>query len=130
MRFDLRWRAILRSRFFVVPASIAVVATAWNVYVGMHNDGVVRGRVTDASGAPVNGATVLILEQTFTTHTDRGRVTTGPDGRFEFRDNRSHHLLLRAEKAGVGRSEQEEVRLAFRAQHVELPSPIVLKSSP
>jgi len=27
MRFDLRWRAILRSRFFVVPASIAVVAT-------------------------------------------------------------------------------------------------------
>jgi hypothetical protein len=38
-------------------------------------------------------------------------------------------LLLRAEKAGVGRSEQQEVRLAFRAQHVDLASPIVLKAS-
>jgi hypothetical protein len=129
MSFALPWRAILRSRFCVVPASIAVIVLAWNLYIRMHDDGVVRGRVIDASGAPVEGATVLMLEETFTTHTDRGRVSTGPDGRFEFRDNRSHHLLLRAEKAGVGRSEQEEVRLAFRAQHVELASPIVLKAS-
>jgi Carboxypeptidase regulatory-like domain len=129
MTFSVPWRAFLRSRFFGVPACIAVVVIAWNVYISMHDDGVVRGRVVDASGKPVEGATVLMLEETFTTHTDRGRATTGPDGGFEFLDNRSHHLLLRAEKAGVGRSEQQEVRLAFRAQHVDLASPIVLKAS-
>jgi len=129
MRFTVPWRTVLGSRFFVVPAGIAVAVIAWNVYISMHDDGVVRGRVVDASGRPVEGATVLMLEETFTTHTDRGRVTTGPDGRFEFLDNRSHHVLLRAEKPGVGRSEQQEVRLAFRAQHVDLASPIVLKAS-
>ena len=121
------WRAVLGSRFVLLPLALAVVVLLWNGYISLHDDGIVRGRVIGPSGEPVAGATVRMLEQNVTTSSERGRATTGPDGSFEFTDNRSHSILLRADKPGVGRSEQRAVRLYFRAQNVTLEAPLRLQ---
>ena len=119
--------ALLRNRFVAVPLAIAVVVGAWNVYVSEHNDGIVRGEVFGPDGRPVAGATVSMMEQNFTTNSDRGKTTTRADGSFEFTDNRSHNIQLRAEKAGVGRSDLVVVRLYFRAQNITLREPLRIK---
>jgi hypothetical protein len=120
---------IVRHRFFVVPAIIATVLIAWNVYIAMHDDGIVRGAVLGPDGHPVAGATVRMMEQSFTTNADRGQTTTREDGSFEFTDNRSHNIQLRAEKAGLGRSSLVVVRLYFRAQNVTLQEPLRIEAA-
>ena len=124
--WHVHWRAVLGNRFVLMPLVLAVVVLLWNGYVGLHNGGVVRGRVLSPAGEPVAGATVRMLEQNFTTNSERGSTTTRADGSFEFKDNRSHSILLRAEMPGVGRSEQRTVRLYFRAQDVTLDAPLRL----
>ena len=124
---DSTWRRLLVSRFILVPLGLAVAVAAWNAYISLHDGGLVRGRVVGPDGAPVAGATVRMLEKNFTTNSDRGSARTLADGSFEFTDNRSHNVLLRAEKEGVGRSEQVVVRLYFRAQNVTLDRPMTLK---
>ena len=114
------------NRFFLVPAIIGVVVGAWNVYIASHADGIVMGRVVDSLGRAVPGATVRMMEQNFTTNSQRGLTQTEANGAFRFDDNRSHSIQLRAEKNGVGRSAQRVVRLYFRSQHVELGQPLVL----
>jgi Carboxypeptidase regulatory-like domain len=121
------WRTVLGNRFVLLPLLLAAVVVLWNGYVSLHDDGIVRGRVLGPAGEPVAGATVRLLEQNFTTHSDRGITTTRPDGSFEFNDNRSHSIVLRADKPGVGRSEQVTVRLYFRAQNVTLDAPLRLE---
>ena len=116
--------SLLRHRFVAVPLAIAVVVAAWTAYVAEHNGGIVRGAVVGPDGRPVAGATVSMMEQNFTTNSDRGRTTTGADGSFEFTDNRSHNIQLRAEKPGLGRSDLVVVRLYFRAQNVTLREPL------
>ncbi len=118
---------MLVNRFVLFPVALAVVVALWNGYVGLHDDGIVRGRVLGPAGEPVAGATVRMLEQNFTTNSERGTTTTKADGSFEFTDNRSHSIVLRAEKSGVGRSEQRSVRLYFRAQNVMLKAPLRLQ---
>ncbi len=120
----------LRNRFVMVPLVLTVVIGGWNAYIALHSDGIVRGRVVTTDGAPVAGATVHIMEQNFTTNSERGKVVTGSDGRFLITDNRSHNIQLRADKAGMGRSEQQVVRLFFRAQNVTLDAPLVLPTPP
>lgn len=120
-------RSWLANRFVAVPLAIAVVVVAWNVYVSGHNGGIVRGEVVGPDGRSVEGATVSMMEQNFTTNSDRGKTTTRADGSFEFTDNRSHNIQLRAEKTGVGRSDAVIVRLYFRAQNVTLPEPLRIK---
>lgn len=117
----------LRSRFVVVPLVLAVVIGAWNTWISFHDDGIVRGRVVTAQGAPVPGAVVHIMEQNFTTNSERGKVVSDSNGMFLIADNRSHNIQLRAEKEGFGRSEQKVVRLYFRAQNVTLDAPLVLR---
>ena len=119
--------AVLRHRFVAVPLAIAVVVAGWNAYVSRHDDGIVRGEVVGPDGRPVAGATVSMMEQNFTTNSDRGKTTTRADGTFEFTDNRSHNIQLRAEKPGLGRSELVVVRLYFRAQNVTLREPLRIK---
>lgn len=119
--------AVLRHRFVAVPLAIAIIVGVWNVYVSEHNDGIVRGEVVGPDGQPVAGATVSMMEQNFTTNSDRGKTTTRADGSFEFTDNRSHNIQLRAEKAGVGRSDLVVVRLYFRAQNVTLRDPLRIR---
>lgn len=119
-------RKLLLNRFVLVPAAIAIIVALWNVYIAFNAGGIVKGRVVDQLGHPVPGATVRMMEQNFTTNSERGVTRTDPDGRFEFLDNRSHNIQLRAEKEGVGRSEQKVVRLYFRAQNVALAEPLIL----
>ena len=117
-----------RHRFVAVPLAIGVVVAAWNVYVAAHDDGIVRGEVVGPDGRPVAGATVTMMEQNFTTNSDRGKTLTRDDGSFEFTDNRSHNIQLRAEKPGVGRSDLVVVRLYFQAQNVTLQEPLRIKA--
>jgi hypothetical protein len=118
---------LLRHRFVAVPLAIAILVAAWNAYVLQHDDGIVRGEVIGPDGRPVAGATVSMMEQNFTTNSDRGKTLTRDDGTFEFTDNRSHNIQLRAEKAGVGRSDLLVVRLYFQAQNVTLREPLRIK---
>jgi hypothetical protein len=121
-----RWRRWVLNRFVLVPAVIAVAVMLWNIYVSTHNHGLVTGRVVDASGQPVTGATVVLWVLNFTTYVEKSRATTDEGGRFFIRDNDSHNIRLAAEKAGVGRSERMPVRLYFRGQDIELTQPLVL----
>src|SRR5579864_6862240 len=115
---------IVRHRFVAVPLLIVVAVLGWNAYVVTHGDGIVRGVVLGPDGRPLAGATVTMMEQNFTTNSDRGKTMTRADGAFEFTDNRSHNIQLRAEKPGVGRSGVVVVRLYFRAQDVTLHEPL------
>lgn len=119
---------LVRHRFVAVPLAIAIIVVGWNIYVAAHDGGIVRGEVLGPDGRPVAGATVTMMEQNFTTNSERGRTTTRDDGRFEFTDNRSHNIQLRAEKAGVGRSDVVVVRLYFQAQNVTLTEPLRIKA--
>jgi len=124
-----RWRRLLLNRFVAVIAAIAAAAALWNVYVSMHDHGIVAGRVVDPAGRPVAGATVVLWVLNFTTFVEKARVVTDADGRFVLTNRDSHHILLSAEKPGAGRSARMDVRLYFRAQDVELGAPLVLRGS-
>ena len=115
---------IVRHRFVAVPLLIGIAVIGWNAYVATHNGGIVRGVVLGPDGRPLAGATVTMMEQNFTTNSDRGKTMTREDGAFELTDNRSHNIQLRAEKPGVGRSDLVVVRLYFRAQDVTLREPL------
>jgi hypothetical protein len=118
-------RAILRSRFVVVPAAIALFVLVWNVYVALHAHGLITGRVVDAAGRPVTGATVVLFERDFVTQNERARAVTGADGTFRFEANRSHLVQLEAQRGGE-HSSRATLRLWFRAQDRALPEPLRL----
>ena len=117
----------LVSRWIVVPAVLAGLVLIWNVYVSLHNHGLIEGRVVDARGSAVAGATVTLLEQNVTTYTERSHTTSDATGRFVFRDNRSHHVKLVAEKEGAGQSPRRDLRLWFRSQDRVLAAPLELQ---
>jgi Carboxypeptidase regulatory-like domain len=114
----------LRSRWVIVPGGMVIFTLAWLAYVGQHNNGLIEGRVLDAAGNPVSGATVLIFERGFVTHQERARATTDGAGRFRFTDNRSHSVQLEAEAPELGRTERRIVRLWFAAQDTSLEAPL------
>jgi hypothetical protein len=118
-----RW---LASRWFIVPAAILLAVAGWNIHVARNATGEVRGRVVDASGNPVYGATVQLFERSFVVNTEKQRTATGPQGYFRFHGNTSHAVQLQAE-APAGKSERVTLRLLFRAQDAELPAPLVLR---
>jgi len=123
------WRKIIVNRFVLVPATIAVAIVLWNLYVSTHDHGVVAGRVVDADGRPVAGATVVLWVLNFTTYVEKTRATTDSAGRFVITDNDSHNIRLAAEKPGIGRSARVPVRLYFRAQDVELREALMLSGA-
>jgi hypothetical protein len=117
----------LLSRWVVVPTAIVAVTVGWNAWVGLHNHGLVEGRVVGPDGAPVAAATVVLLEQNVTTFSERARAVTDSEGGFRFTDNRTHHAQIYAEKPAVGRSERTTLRLWFRSQDTILPQPLELR---
>ena len=116
----------LTNRFVLVPGLLAIVALAWNLYVATHDHGVVAGRVVDAAGQPVAGATVALWVFNFTTFEDKAHVTTDAAGSFRFAGNPSHRIQISAEKPGVGRSQRVPVPLYFKAQDVTVEAPLQL----
>ena len=120
------WYRLLVNRFTVTLASIALAVAIWNVYVSLHDHGVVEGHVVDAAGQPVEGATVVLWVLNFTTYVEKTRATTNADGSFVIRGNDSHNIRIEAEKPGVGRAARIPVRLYFKAEDVTLAAPLVL----
>jgi hypothetical protein len=120
------WYRLLVNRFTIAVAAIALVIAIWNVYVSLHDHGLVEGRVVDAAGRPVEGATVVLWVLDFTTYVEKTRATTGADGTFVIRGNDSHNIQIEAEKSGVGRAARIPVRLYFKAEDVALAAPLVL----
>ena len=123
------WRKLLFNRFVAVIGVIALLVSVWNVYVSMHDHGRVSGRIVDANGRPVAGATVVLWVLNFTTYVEKTRTLSDAEGRFVITDNDSHNIRLAAEKAGVGRSARVPVRLYFRAEDIDLAEPLVLSGS-
>jgi len=120
------WARILMHRFVFVPGLLAVMAIAWNAYVFSHDHGIVEGRVVDAAGRPVAGATVALWVYNFTTYEEKEHVSTGADGVFRFTNNPSHRIQISAEKPGLGRSERVLVFLYFRSQDIAIAAPLRL----
>ncbi|MBK6336358.1 MAG: carboxypeptidase regulatory-like domain-containing protein [Betaproteobacteria bacterium] len=120
----------LTSRWFIVPAVFTAVTLGWLAYVSAHDNGLIDGRVVDAKGDPVAGATVQLFERGFVTHEQRGRAVTDAEGRFRFTDNRSHSIQLEAEAPGLGRTDRRILRLWFAAQDAVLPEPLRFPTAP
>jgi hypothetical protein len=123
------WKRLVVNRFVLVPATLAVAIALWNVYVSLHDHGIVAGRVVDTGGRPVADAQVVLWVLNFTTYVEKTRVTTDPAGHFIITNNDSHNIRLAAEKPGVGRSARVPVRLYFRAEDIELRDPLVLSGA-
>jgi hypothetical protein len=98
----------------------------WNIHVAANDSGLVEGRVVDAAGKPVAGATVVLFDRGFVTHTERARTVADAEGRFRFTGNANHSLQLEAEAPGLGKSDRRVVRLWFRSQDVRLAVPLKL----
>jgi hypothetical protein len=124
----MRWaRAILTSRFFVLPAVALAALIGWNLYVAAHAHGQVSGKVLRADGAPAAGATVILYERNITSHfLEKSRTTTDAAGEFRFDDNRSHQIRLDAIGADGPQSQARIIRLWFAAQDLRLHAPLVL----
>jgi hypothetical protein len=114
----------LSSRWVIVPGGMTIFTLIWLVYVTGHNHGIVEGRVVDAAGHPVSGASVVLFERGFVTHQERGRATSDAQGAFRFAHNRSHSIQLEAEAAALGRTDRRIVRLWFAAQDVQIAEPL------
>jgi len=119
----MHWKR-LNSRWVIVPGFIALTIVVWLGYVDTHDHGILEGRVVNAGGQPVAGASVLLFERGFVTHQEKGRATTDASGAFRFTDNRSHSVQLEAEAPGLGRTERRIVRLWFAAQDARLAEPL------
>jgi hypothetical protein len=114
----------LTSRWVIVPGGMALTILLWLAYVVTHDHGLLEGRVVDALGRPVAGASVLLFERGFVTHQEKGRTVSDTNGAFRFTDNRSHSVQLEAEAPGLGRTDRRIVRLWFAAQDTRLTEPL------
>ena len=118
---------LLRNRFVWVPLLLVVLIGGWNAWVFTHNHGIVAGRVVDADGKPVAGATVRLWIFNFTTFVEKASTVTAADGSFRFAGNPSHNIQISADKGDAGRSERISVRLYFASQDRELREPLRLE---
>lgn len=123
------WKGWLINRVTITLGLIVVVVVAWNLYVQAHDDGILEGRVVDASGAPVADAKVVLSEQTIVSLSPIAETTTDAAGRFRFERHDRHALVLTAEKPGLGQSARIDVRLYFKNQNRALDEPIVIGQS-
>lgn len=118
-----RW---LRNRWVVVPGLLALLVLGWNLYAAARANGVVEGRVVDAQGNPVAGASVTLFNRSFITSEPRQQATTAADGSFRITGNASHAIQLLAAAPGFTPTPRKTVRLLFRAQDVHMTEPLRL----
>jgi len=113
-------------RYVWVAAALVLLIGSCNLWVGLHDDGVVRGRVVQPDGQPAVGATVSFWEKTLTTLERRAATQTGSDGRFVLTGQPAHHFALQAEKSGFDASPRTLYRRYFRGQNLVLDEPLRL----
>lgn len=118
-------KRLLLNRFVIVALTIVVIVGAWNIYVSLHDHGMLAGQVVDAAGHPVAGATVILFTHDFVTQVEKARTTTNADGDFHFANNDSHLVQLQAQDGGKT-SSRITIRLWFRAQDRVLRKPLRL----
>ena len=124
------WRRAFGNRYAITFGLIAIGTAAWNLYVIRHDQGLIEGRVVDAAGRPVGGATVALFERTLTTLEPRTTTETDGEGQFRFSGQPAHHFVLEARKAGAGQSPRTAFRRYFRGQNLMLGEPLRLVSAP
>ena len=117
-------------RYLVVLGVTAVLVSGWNVWVALHDDGIVRGHVIQADGRPAAGATVTFWEKTLTTLERRATTQTGPDGRFLFVGQAAHHFALQAQGRDARTSARVLYRRYFRGQNLVLAEPLRIGTGP
>jgi hypothetical protein len=108
-------------------ALLALILLSWKIYVAGNDDGLIRGRVLDADGAPVADARVELQEKTINLLKQPAVETTDAEGRFEYQDMAIIEFVIGARKEGVGRSERQQHHLYFKGQNYELTEPLVLE---
>lgn len=116
------------TRWVIVPGLLLATVLGWWLYVQGHAHGLIEGRVVDAQGRPVAGATIRIYQRGFVTHQEHGKTQSDADGRFRITDNTSHSVQLEAEADGLGRTDRYELRLYFAAQDARLEQPLRFKA--
>ena len=116
----------LVNRVTVTFSAIAIVVIAWNVYVVAHDDGILAGTVVGPDGQPVPGAEVVLSERTLVSLEPIAETVTDAEGDFRFEGHDRHHVILTAQKDGLGESGRVEVRLYFRNQNRRLGEPLRL----
>ena len=121
-------RRVLLSRFVIVPMVIAIAVGIWNAYVALHAHGLLSGRVVDAAGRPVGGATVVLFAHDFVTQVEKERTSTDPSGSFRFSANDSHLVQLQAQEGKLF-SPRVTIRLWFRGEDRILREPLRLGTS-
>jgi len=121
----MNWKAILTNRFVVLPLALAIIVGAWNIYIALHDDGLITGEVRDASGAPIPGAAVIFFERNFINYQEKQRVTTDARGAFRFTDMNVHVGQLEARLPDGRNSERRQLQLWFRAQNT-LVAPLII----
>jgi len=121
----MRWGWV-KNRFVYTFGGIALAVLVWNIWVALNDDGIIRGEVVSAAGAPVEGARVTLTERTLLVARPRGETVTDAEGKFTFTGHELHHLFLEAEKDGAGHAGPVEVRLYFKGENVKLRKPLTL----
>ncbi len=124
----MRWPWLF-NRWIVTFGSIAIVTAVWNVYVVFNDDGIFAGRVVDAAGKPVAGATVKLGERSLVAIQISDETRTDAEGRFRFDGHTFYHVQIEARKNGVGVSKTNH-RLYFRGQNQVLSEPLRLRPEP
>ena len=114
-------------RYLIVLGLAAALAGGCNLWVALHDGGIVRGRVLQGDGGPAPGAVVTFWERTLTSLERRATARTGPDGGFAFTGQRAHHFALQAEQPGLGASPRTLYRRYFRGQNLTLAEPLRLR---
>ncbi|NQU56664.1 MAG: carboxypeptidase regulatory-like domain-containing protein [Rhodospirillales bacterium] len=123
------WWSILRNRFTITFGTIAIVATLWNIFVVLNDDGKFSGRVVDMRGRPVAGATVKLGKKSLVSIQFQGEEITDADGRFAFSGHAFYHVHVEARKEGMGISKSDH-HLYFRGQNTALSEPLRLRPEP
>ncbi len=119
--------SVVRNRYTITFGAIALLVGLWNLYVALHDGGLITGRVVGPDNRPVEGATVVLSERTLLVSAVRAQATSDATGAFRFSGHRLYHIYLEARKEGVGRTPPREIRLYFRGQNLVLRQPLRLE---
>ena len=110
----------------VIIAVAALIALGLFVWTSATRSGEIRGVVVDASGTPVQGATVRLREKTLNLIKEGVTTTTDSEGRYLFTEQTIIEFFLDAVGPAGRRSEEARYHLYFPGQDFSVPEPLVI----